>query len=357
MSSPSAFESAGDTADSRTELLSAILNDIGASKFLQNIVDDHLDDHSIPTFGEMKPEVIASKYGLPQDLSSAFVEHCHVSASKVNLEAKCTSHPREQPRVFCWDCNKNVCILCAVDNRHCKAHRTEHLDVFNMRIHSLAFAANLHELQKFPRGPHFQSLTLPPRPDKTVLYSACRSPGTSTELVALLLDKGCNANQVNGPLGLCCYPQHAIVESLYDVVDSLQKEVTQINVNLAHTLLDVLSLLKFRGAIMDATNMNRMTAHQEFLKFVPTMSACHAVSELVPRFLAILSPTPMDASGQPHCLFHSEYMLEGSVSDHSYVLFGSLPAFACLCPECAPQFGCFRPILFLPQEASEWPLR
>jgi hypothetical protein len=62
---------------------------------------------------------------------------------------------------------------------------------------------------------------------------------------------------------------------------------------------------------------------------------------------------PAEASSQPQRLFHSEYMLEGPVSDHSYVLFCLLPAFACLCPECAPQFGSLRPSLFLPQEASE----
>jgi hypothetical protein len=64
---------------------------------------------------------------------------------------------------------------------------------------------------------------------------------------------------------------------------------------------------------------------------------------------------PAEASSQPQRQFRNEYMLEGPVSDHSYVLFCLLPA--CLCPECAPQFWCFRPSLFLPQEASEWPLR
>jgi hypothetical protein len=40
----------------------------------------------------------------------------------------CTTHPREQLRVFCCDCEHAVCLLCAVDSKKCKAHTTEAFD-------------------------------------------------------------------------------------------------------------------------------------------------------------------------------------------------------------------------------------
>ena len=40
----------------------------------------------------------------------------------------CATHPREQLRVFCCDCEHAVCLLCAVDSKKCKAHTTEAFD-------------------------------------------------------------------------------------------------------------------------------------------------------------------------------------------------------------------------------------
>ncbi len=42
--------------------------------------------------------------------------------------ATCATHPREQLRVFCCDCDYAVCVLCAVDSKKCKAHATEAFD-------------------------------------------------------------------------------------------------------------------------------------------------------------------------------------------------------------------------------------
>jgi hypothetical protein len=56
--------------------LSSILNDIGASDFLQNFTDDDHWDESIPLLGKLPPARIAKKYGLSLDLASAFVEKC-----------------------------------------------------------------------------------------------------------------------------------------------------------------------------------------------------------------------------------------------------------------------------------------
>ena len=42
--------------------------------------------------------------------------------------ATCATHPREQLRVFCCDCDHAVCLLCAVDSKKCKAHTTEAFD-------------------------------------------------------------------------------------------------------------------------------------------------------------------------------------------------------------------------------------
>jgi serine/threonine protein kinase len=70
----------GDAAGSTTGLLSAVLNGIGASEFLQNFIDDDQEDYSIPVLSRLKPERISSKYGLPQHLAALFVEKCRLSA-------------------------------------------------------------------------------------------------------------------------------------------------------------------------------------------------------------------------------------------------------------------------------------
>jgi serine/threonine protein kinase len=72
-------QGSGDTAGISTELLSAILSEIGASAFLQRFIDDDQEDESVPLLSKMKPERITSKYGLPQTLAAAFVERCRLS--------------------------------------------------------------------------------------------------------------------------------------------------------------------------------------------------------------------------------------------------------------------------------------
>ena len=73
----------GDAArDSSTELLYAILNETGASEFFQKIADDY-DDDSILTLSKFKPQRIASKYGIPHDLASAFVQRCREATVKI----------------------------------------------------------------------------------------------------------------------------------------------------------------------------------------------------------------------------------------------------------------------------------
>jgi serine/threonine protein kinase/GTPase SAR1 family protein len=64
-------------ASSSTELLSAILNDIGASEFLQNFIDDDQVDACIASYKD--PNKVCKKYGLPQHLAASFVEKCRLS--------------------------------------------------------------------------------------------------------------------------------------------------------------------------------------------------------------------------------------------------------------------------------------
>ena len=74
----------GDAAgDSSTELLSAILNEIGAAEFFQKIADDY-DDDSILTLSKFKPHRIVSKYGIPQNLASAFVRRCREATVQIS---------------------------------------------------------------------------------------------------------------------------------------------------------------------------------------------------------------------------------------------------------------------------------
>jgi hypothetical protein len=76
------FPWATETGRSIARLLS-ILSEIGASCFLQKFIDDDQEDECIPILRKLSPERIAIKYGLTQDLASAFVERCrtHVSAT------------------------------------------------------------------------------------------------------------------------------------------------------------------------------------------------------------------------------------------------------------------------------------
>ena len=71
-------QSGGDAAGSSTGLLSAILNGIGASEFLQNFIDDEQDDLCLGSY--KNPTKVSKSYGLPQHLAALFVEKCRLSA-------------------------------------------------------------------------------------------------------------------------------------------------------------------------------------------------------------------------------------------------------------------------------------
>jgi tRNA A-37 threonylcarbamoyl transferase component Bud32 len=89
MSSDStALQGGGDAAGSSTALLSAILNDIGASEFLQNFIDDDQDDDCIASY--KIPTKVCKSYGLPQHLAASFVEKCRLSAGAQRAAAAST---------------------------------------------------------------------------------------------------------------------------------------------------------------------------------------------------------------------------------------------------------------------------
>jgi serine/threonine protein kinase len=63
-------------ASASNEVLVAILNEIGASERLQVFLDDNLDDDALKTLSKLRPERIASIYGLPLDQAAAFIDRC-----------------------------------------------------------------------------------------------------------------------------------------------------------------------------------------------------------------------------------------------------------------------------------------
>jgi hypothetical protein len=64
---------------SSTQALATILLEIEASDYLQKFIDDQQDDDCIPSYRH--PDRIATSYGLPPSLASAFVEKCRARAS------------------------------------------------------------------------------------------------------------------------------------------------------------------------------------------------------------------------------------------------------------------------------------
>jgi serine/threonine protein kinase len=64
-----------------TQVLAFILHDIGAFQYFQGFIDDFRDDDSLLTLSKLKPEQIARKYGMPDDLelAAAFVDKCRLS--------------------------------------------------------------------------------------------------------------------------------------------------------------------------------------------------------------------------------------------------------------------------------------
>ena len=71
------LQGGGHAAASSTGRLSAILNEIGASEFLQNFIDDDQDDDCIASY--KIPNRVCKSYGLPQHLAASFVEKCRLS--------------------------------------------------------------------------------------------------------------------------------------------------------------------------------------------------------------------------------------------------------------------------------------
>ncbi len=92
------LQGGGDAAGSSTSLLSAILNEIGASEFLQNLIDDDQEDESIPVLSRLKPDRISSKYGLPQHLAASFVEKCRSSVAQRSAAASISDFPSTSAR-------------------------------------------------------------------------------------------------------------------------------------------------------------------------------------------------------------------------------------------------------------------
>jgi uncharacterized membrane protein YoaK (UPF0700 family) len=63
-------------------VLASILSDINSSHCLQTIIDDDRDDDSLKTLSKIKPERIASKYGMSLDQAAAFVDQCRARANR-----------------------------------------------------------------------------------------------------------------------------------------------------------------------------------------------------------------------------------------------------------------------------------
>lgn len=61
-----------------TAILVAILSELHLSHFLKKIIDDDRDDDSLATLSKVKPERIASKYGMTLDQAASFVDLCLV---------------------------------------------------------------------------------------------------------------------------------------------------------------------------------------------------------------------------------------------------------------------------------------
>jgi hypothetical protein len=155
--------------------------------------------------------------------------------------------------------------------------------------HALAYDGNLQALQAMPLDPRFQTLN---DRGQSVLYAACRSPSTSPQLVAYLIDvKKCDVNFANGPKGAGSLPQHAVVQSLQIAVS----QMTPAHPNpppLISALLEILNILRTKGANMSLANTQyQKTALEEFQVFEHQMKHLPAVAQLVPHFVNALTPS------------------------------------------------------------------
>jgi serine/threonine protein kinase/uncharacterized protein YjbI with pentapeptide repeats len=71
-----------DSDAASTRGLASILQDIGAPQYIKNFIDDLVNDDFIGPLSKFKPEQIARKYGMPDDLilAAAFVDQCRARA-------------------------------------------------------------------------------------------------------------------------------------------------------------------------------------------------------------------------------------------------------------------------------------
>jgi hypothetical protein len=176
--------------------------------------------------------------------------------------------------------------------------------------HQLAFEGNFLALQSLPCDDRFHSLSVR---DHTVLYSACRSKQPSTQLVKYLIEtKMCDVNLPNGEAAACSFPQHAVVQTLFDALNG----PTTLDPNFAVLSLQILGVLKQCGANMAATNKLGSTALEEFQRFEYHLKAFEPTSHLVPYFLKVLSPEPLNHSPyyaeKPQQLPHEQHGACGS---------------------------------------------
>lgn len=79
-----------------TRVLAAILTDIGAGAYIQKFTDDAQGDDCIIALGNLGPELISCKYGLPRELAAAFIGRCHSISPTVT---RCTSHAQSSQQI------------------------------------------------------------------------------------------------------------------------------------------------------------------------------------------------------------------------------------------------------------------
>ena len=70
-----------DAASTQVTVLSSILNEIGSSECLAAIVEDYVDDGALMTLSKLKPERVASRFGMALDKAIAFVGKCREASA------------------------------------------------------------------------------------------------------------------------------------------------------------------------------------------------------------------------------------------------------------------------------------
>jgi hypothetical protein len=73
--------------DASVQVLSGILKDIGAIECLAAAVEDH-DDDALKTLSKLKPERIASKFGMALNKAIAFVGKCLEASASYGLTGR-----------------------------------------------------------------------------------------------------------------------------------------------------------------------------------------------------------------------------------------------------------------------------